>query len=75
MFKKSPIDQSVEIRPASIDSSYEALMRQASTHWNLRELRLYGNVDGLKMNLNTQVDLEAYIKLCDGVQRLMVDVE
>lgn len=75
VFKRSPADQGVEIRPASIDSSHETLMRQASSHWNLRELRLYGHVDGLKMNLNSQVDLDAYVKLCDGVQRLMVDVE
>lgn len=75
VFRKSPADQGVEIRPASIDSTYEALVRQASSHWHLRELRLYGHVDGLKMNLKSQVDLEAYTKLCDGVQRLMVDVE
>lgn len=75
VFKKSPADQGVEIRPASIDSSHETLMRKASTHWNLRELRLYGHVDGLKTNLNSQTDLEAYVKLCNGVQRLMVDVE
>lgn len=75
VFRKSPADQGVEIRPASIDSTHEALMRQASSHWNLRELRLYGHVDGLKMKLNSQGDLEAYMRLCDGMQRLMVDVE
>lgn len=75
VFRKSPADQGVEIRPASIDSTYEALIRQASSHWNLRELKLYGYVDGLKMNLNSQGDLEAYMKLCSGMQRLIVDVE
>lgn len=75
VFRKSPADQGVEIRPAGIDSTHAVLMRQASSHWSLRELRLYGHVDGLKMNLNSQGDLEAYMKLCDGMQRLIVDVE
>ncbi|RPB05339.1 hypothetical protein L873DRAFT_1662627 [Choiromyces venosus 120613-1] len=75
VYRRSPADAGVEIRPASISSSFEGLQRQARSHWNLPELRLFGNVDGLKMNLNSQSDLEAYVKLCEGTVRLIVEVE
>jgi len=75
VYRRSPADAGVEIRPASISSSFEGLQRQARSHWNLLELRLFGRVDGLKMNLNSQSDLEAYVKLCEGTIRLIVEVE
>ncbi|KAG0133708.1 hypothetical protein HOY82DRAFT_482391 [Tuber indicum] len=75
VYRRSPMDAGVEIRPASISSSFEGLQRQARSHWNLLELRLFGKVDGLKMNLSSQSDLEAYVKLCEGIVRLIVEVE